>query len=126
MQVLLDTHILLWSVSATKQLPDHICKIISHNENMVFVSIASLWELRIKETIKKINLPANFYTALAPAGYEILPINIKHIQKYGALPMHHRDPFDRMLVAQAIVEQLTFITNDHHCTKYGAQTIFAK
>lgn len=118
MKILLDTHILLWAFADAPRLPRAIRDVIESSETIVFVSLASLWELRIKESIGKIKLPRTFYTAIEPAGYELLPLKSKHIHEYGLLPMHHRDPFDRMLVAQARCEQLTFATDDERLAQY--------
>ncbi len=123
MKVLLDTHTLLWAFANTSRLSKSARRVIESSETIVFVSLASLWELRIKETIGKITLPRTFYTAIEPAGYEILPLKMRHIQEYGQLPMHHRDPFDRMLVAQARCEQLALVTDDQTLAKYDVQII---
>lgn len=123
MKLLLDTHILLWALMDPSRLSQAVRKAIESQETLIYVSLALLWELRIKETIGKITLPNNFYTALEPAGYELLSIKPKHIQEYGTLPMHHRDPFDRMLIAQARCEQLILASEDASIKKYNVATI---
>lgn len=125
MKFLLDTHALLWAVSDPKKLSDEAGECIAESSHVICVSLVSLWELRIKESIGKITLPKNFYKSLTPAGFEMLPINLAHIETYGHLPPHHRDPFDRMLVAQAKVEQLTLVTRDEEIEKYGVNLLKA-
>lgn len=118
MKLLLDTHILVQAFAYPGQLPKPIRMAIESPETIVFASLVSLWELRIKESIGKITLPRAFYSAIEPAGYELLPLKAQHIHEYGHLPLHHRDPFDRMLVAQARCEQLIFASTDAHIARY--------
>lgn len=125
MKVLLDTHALIWAVLAPKNLGDQARAAIGADENVVFVSMASLWELRIKEGVKKIDLPADFYNALPGKGFELLSVSLPHIRELGRLPHHHRDPFDRMLVAQARVEQLILVTRDDEIKKYPVSCLSA-
>ena len=125
MKLLLDTHTLLWAVSAENSLAPQAQKEITAEENIVFVSLASLWEIRIKESLGKIKLPPNFYAGLQPAGFELLPISLGHVDALGKLPHHHRDPFDRMLVAQAKCEQLLLVTRDEEIKKYDVSLLLA-
>ena len=120
MKLLLDTHILLWAVSDPHNLTPKIQQALASEEITVFVSMASLWELRIKESIQKISLPDDFYQQLIPAGYELLPIHLSHIERLGQLPLYHRDPFDRLLIAQALQEKLILVTEDQEIKKYQA------
>jgi PIN domain nuclease of toxin-antitoxin system len=82
-----------------------------------------LWELRIKESLHKIKLPKAFFSSLEPAGYELLPVAIPHVEALGKLPMHHRDPFDRMLVAQALTENLILVTRDKELLRYPVKNL---
>ncbi|MBF0493421.1 MAG: type II toxin-antitoxin system VapC family toxin [Deltaproteobacteria bacterium] len=125
MKLLLDTHTLLWATSDEKKLSTEIRDQIANPGNIVFVSLVSLWELRIKESIKKINLPRHFYQSLIPAGYEILSLTLAHLEAYAHLPLYHRDPFDRMLVAQAKLEQLVLLTRDPELEKYDVHLLKA-
>lgn len=119
MKLLLDTHVLLWSVQALDVAVRPEAKVeICSNENVVLVSIVSLWELGIKVSLGKLNLAPNFFSSFPSFGYEILPITIPHIEELRLLPRHHRDPFDRMLVAQARCEQLILATRDDDIKKY--------
>lgn len=123
MKFLLDTHTLLWALADDKRLSPEAKSTIASEENAIFVSIATLWELKIKESLGKIKLPKNFYREIQPSGYELLNIHINHIEKLGKLPKHHRDPFDRMLISQSIVEELTLITQDQEIKKYKIKTL---
>jgi PIN domain nuclease of toxin-antitoxin system len=122
---LLDTHVLLWSVAGASQLSAPVKQIIESADNVIFVSLISLWELRIKESLGKVTLPKNFYTGLEAAGFELLSMTLKHIQALGFLPLHHRDPFDRMLIVQANIEQMTLITKDDDIQKYDVSLLRA-
>lgn len=119
MNILLDTHVLLWWLQGSAKMTPAASKIISASENTVFVSAVSVWELRIKELIKKVTLPKNFSEVLEHEQFEELKIGIAHAHLAGALPLHHRDPFDRMLIAQAKIEELLFVSHDPVVAKYG-------
>lgn len=125
MKLLLDTHALLWATSDSNALSAEAREHIASEENIVFVSLVSLWELRIKESLQKIKLPSLFYKNLQPAGFELLPLLLSHIEALGRLPLYHRDPFDRMLVAQARCEQLTLVTRDEEIKKYDVNLLLA-
>jgi PIN domain nuclease of toxin-antitoxin system len=91
----------------------------------VFVSAASAWEVSIKAGIGKLRLTASFADGVAQSGFVPLPINLHHAAVAGELPPHHRDPFDRMLVAQARLERLTLVSHDRRLEPYGAAIIWA-
>jgi PIN domain nuclease of toxin-antitoxin system len=118
MQILLDTHVLIWALSDPKKLSPKARSQIESPENLIYVSVASLWELQIKESINKVSLPKDFFQKMEPFGFEILPIKLSHLQYLRKLPLHHRDPFDRMLIAQANCEALTLMTVDQEIFKY--------
>ena len=122
MRVLLDTHLLLWALSRPSKLSPAVRKKIIASE--VYVSAASIWEISIKSAVGK--LAANLIEILAgiePAGFTLLPILGEHAAKVGELPLLHKDPFDRMLVAQASVEPMLLLTNDAALRGYGAFVI---
>lgn len=125
MQILLDTHVLLLALDDPQELNKEVRKIIASEENVVFISVISLWELCIKESINKITLPSGFFDKLQPAGFEILPITIHHLKVLKNLPMHHRDPFDRLIIAQAKADQLTLLSRDVEIHKYKVELIKA-
>ena len=123
MGYLLDTHSLLWALGNPDALSEQARTAIGDANNIVHVSTASLWECAIKESIGKLELPEEFFDAVARAGFEELQIRISHLEIYGGLPMHHRDPFDRMLVAQATAENLTLITRDSKIAGYSVDIL---
>lgn len=117
-RILLDTHLLLWAFAAPERLPIRARKRIDVSE--VFVSAASIWEVSIKASLGKIQADASLLLAeIEPAGFTLLPISGDHAVAVGLLPSIHRDPFDRMLVAQARTEPLILLTNDAALAGYG-------
>ena len=125
MRLLLDTHSLLWALGEPALLSQKAREALNARENIVYVSVVSLWECAIKASLGKLRLPGDFFEALAPAGFEWLPIALPHLNAYVELPMHHRDPFDRMLVAQALHEQLALVTRDQAIRRYAVPVISA-
>ena len=123
MKILLDTHVLVWALSSPERIKPKVQDLLVDTDNIVFVSIASLWELQIKKSLNKISLPDDFISQLQENGFELLDINYKHIAKLDELPLIHRDPFDRMLVAQTIHENLLLVTNDLEIMKYNVKII---
>lgn len=118
LKLLLDTHVLLWAFSDPKKLSSKAQREIESPENIIFVSLASLWEIQIKESINKIKLPKDFFQKIEPTGFEILPISLAHIQNLKKLPLHHRDPFDRMIISQALCEDIVLMTQDKEIAQY--------
>ena len=119
MKLLLDTHALIWSMDDVSRLGTNAHALISDQANEVFVSQASLWEIVIKASLGKLEGDiAKIDAAIDTQGFSRLDITLPHLQALARLPMHHRDPFDRMLIAQAQAEQLTFITDDRHAPLY--------
>ena len=125
MKLLLDTHALLWALADQERLSPNAKRAIISDENLVFVSMVSLWELTIKQGLKKINLPANLFDKLEKEGFETLPLTFGHLNRLQDLPLLHRDPFDRMLVAQAQHEQLTLVTRDEKILEYNVSSLQA-
>lgn len=122
MNLLLDTHTFLWSILSDPRLSGTAVKLILDPNNKLFLSAASYWELAIKISIGKYRLPGPFATDLehqiAENDITILPILIPHAEVVATLPYHHRDPFDRMLIAQAIVEQMPIVGVDSSFDPY--------
>lgn len=112
MSFLLDTHILLWFLENDSKLSDRLREVITNPENLIFVSAISAWEISIKQSLGKLIAPANLEEALRFSRFEVLSMTLAHGIKVADLPLHHKDPFDRMLIAQALVEGLTIITVD--------------
>jgi PIN domain nuclease of toxin-antitoxin system len=117
-RVLLDTRLLLWALSAPSKLPASARRLI--NDADVFVSAASIWEISIKTALGKLSAdPQQVLAALEPAGFLSLPIVGEHAARVLTLPPIHRDPFDRLLVAQALTEPMRLLTNDAVLGGYG-------
>jgi PIN domain nuclease of toxin-antitoxin system len=122
MNLLLDTQCFLWYVMGDSRLPQLLRSYIEDPSNPYRISIASLWELSIKDSIGKLRLDISFHELIheyvIPSGLTILPVSIDHLLELGKLPHHHRDPFDRIIIAQSIVEDLTIVTTDSQFDKY--------
>lgn len=120
MRLLLDTHVLLWVLADSPQI-NQVKPLILSNETEVYISTASWWELAIKIGIGKIDVKLDeIRVAAADSGFIDLPILGLHTQALLTLPMLHRDPFDRMLVAQAVSEPMQLITNDNALSAYSS------
>ena len=124
MNLLLDTHAILWFVAGERELRNDARTAIESAER-TYVSSASIWELAVKHARGRLITPERLPERLRELGFIELALGWEHAQVAGELPMHHRDPFDRMLVAQAIVEQLTIVTRDPMIGRYGVPVIAA-
>lgn len=115
MRFLIDTHILIWFLEGNNLLPKPNRQLITDSQNGIYVSIASLWEIAIKISIGKLTLTnslADIINQLNLENIEILPVTSEHILQVSILPFHHRDPFDRIIISQSIVENMGFISAD--------------
>lgn len=128
MRVLIDTHVLLWAVSGDKRLSRKAHSILSSFENEVFVSAASAWEIATKYRLGKLpdaaELAGNITAIVQQLGFRPLPISLGHAERAGALPGQHRDPFDRMLIAQSQAENLPLVSNERLFDGYGIQRVW--
>jgi len=122
MNLLLDTHALLWWL-ADEELDAAAAGRIADPATLVAVSAVSVWEATIKAGIGKLELPAPLSTVIVDEGFEPLDITVEHAEAIGGLPLHHRDPFDRMLIAQARVENLTIVTRDPAFAAYDVAVL---
>jgi PIN domain nuclease of toxin-antitoxin system len=124
--LLLDTHAYYWFITDSEKLPTSTKEMIETEEH-VFVSIASFWEMAIKESLGKLQLPATIKKLMEDCTeyeFSILPVNGMHLNRIKELPFIHRDPFDRMLICQAQEEDLTIVTVDSNIVKYDVKTIW--
>ncbi|MDF1596909.1 MAG: type II toxin-antitoxin system VapC family toxin [Acidimicrobiia bacterium] len=119
MKLLLDTHILLWWLSDDPALSVEHRAAIADPANIVCVSAATAWEISIKKALGELDAPDDLVSALISSELEQLPITVAHAEAVGQLPPHHRDPFDRMLIAQAQVEDLAVVTGDPVFARYA-------
>jgi PIN domain nuclease of toxin-antitoxin system len=127
MQFLIDTHILIWYLDGNPILPVKIRESIDDENNKVTISIVSLWELAIKLNIKKIETTIKLLEIeayIAQREFKLLSISFKHLNALSTLPSHHRDPFDRLLIAQAIIENMAIITADRQFESYPINIIW--
>lgn len=125
MNILLDTHVLIWALENNPTLSKSAEKAIIDGGNMVFVSAASVWEIGIKMSMGKLEAPDNLIEEIRLHRFTPLPMTFEHAKLAGSLPDIHKDPFDRMLVAQAMLEKLTLITRDRMISEYKIKTINA-
>lgn len=118
MRLLLDTHAFLWWRIDEARLSPEV-RVVVGDADIVYVSLASAWEIAIKTSIGKLRLANPIEQELVASDFEPLPVGLRHIEHVASLPLHHRDPFDRMLVAQCQVERLTLVTADRRLQPYG-------
>jgi PIN domain nuclease of toxin-antitoxin system len=127
MDLLLDTHAFIWFINGDNQLPDKSINLVKKLDNKCHISVASIWEIAIKFSIGKLDLNDKFEEIakiMKQNHIELLPITFEHIQKLLTLDFHHRDPFDRIIISQGLVEKLTIITKDENFPKYNIKTIW--
>jgi PIN domain nuclease of toxin-antitoxin system len=120
--LLLDTHIALWAITDSPKLPRQARDLILDPSSEIFVSATTIWEIAIKRSVGRGNMPVSSVEAsryFAEAGYTILPVTAAHAAATEILPLHHTDPFDRLLVAQAMTEPLKLVTHDAKLAEYG-------
>lgn len=122
-QLLLDTHVFIWWRENSARLNEAARARIG-TATVVFVSVASAWEVAIKSALGKLRLPERFELGVEAAGFEKLPIAFKHAEAVATLAHHHNDPFDRMLVAQALCERLTLVSHDRRFAPYGIEVLW--
>ena len=123
-RLLIDTHMLLWALASPKKLSARARQLIERSD--VYVSAASIWEISIKTALGKLAMDAHqVLEAVDPAGFSLLSVSGEHAADVGDLPLHHRDPFDRLLVAQARSESMRLLTNDEVLRAYGECVIIA-
>ena len=125
MNLLLDSHAALWWISDDPALGPEAVSMIDQADE-VYVSVVTTWELGMKRALGKLQFPAGLSGVLVRAGMTLLPIDVDHAERAPALPMHHRDPFDRMLVAQAQIEALHIVTADDAICHYDVKVIDAR
>lgn len=122
-KVLLDTNVLIWWFRNDSRLTKSLTKLIQKSH--VAVSIISYWEIVIKMQVGKLDMPLKFMEAIDDSGFELLNLNVNHLHSLTELDVHHRDPFDRIIIAQAISENLSIITSDATFEKYPVNIIKA-
>lgn len=127
MKLLLDTHTFIWFVEDDSYLPQKLKLLIEEPQNEIFLSIVSLWEMAIKIQLKKLNINKSINEIInfsIENGFILLPILPEHIIRLSQLEFHHRDPFDRMIIAQGLAEQQKIVGKDITFDKYNANRIW--
>jgi PIN domain nuclease of toxin-antitoxin system len=127
-RALLDTHAFLWWIAGDERLSGRVSQAIADGRNEIFVSAASIWEIAIKARLGRLSIPGDpgkfIGGQIAENSFRGLPIVAGHALRVWELPDHHRDPFDRMLVAQAQVEGLTFVSRDPEVSRYDIEVLW--
>jgi len=127
MNLLLDTHAILWFLNGDKKISERVKKVLSSPSNDKFISIVSLWEIAIKISLGKLSIKtslSDLFRIIEEQGFHFLPLTPEHIICVATLPMSHRDPFDRIIISQAITEELTILTRDENFSGYGVKIIW--
>jgi len=127
MDFLLDTHTFIWFINGDDHLPKKVVDQIENIKNKCFFSIASIWEIAIKTNLNKLRLNIPFDQIrefCTQNNIELLPISFEHIQSQNKLDFHHRDPFDRLIIAQGITEKLTILTKDENFRLYNVKCLW--
>jgi PIN domain nuclease of toxin-antitoxin system len=127
-RLLLDTHAFLWWVDDSRRLSRKARAAIANRDSACYLSLASVWEMAIKVSVDRLKLPSavdRFVSEqMAANAFEALPIDLRHASDVARLPFHHRDPFDRLLVAQALSEALAIVSADPVFAKYGVKRVW--
>ncbi len=123
MRLLLDTHVVLWAVAEPERLSASTRAALIAPRNALYLSAASAWEMEIKRALGKLTTPASFDDELARLRLEELPVRLAHTRLLRELPDHHKDPFDRLLIAQARAESLVLVTADPAIRRYSVRTM---
>jgi PIN domain nuclease of toxin-antitoxin system len=128
MRLLLDTHTFLWFIEGSSNLSDTVKNLIEDQGNQRFLSIASLWEISIKVSIDKLKLDMTITELLKQQVYgnaiELLEIRAEHLDELAKLPFYHKDPFDRLIITQSLVERIPIVTRDSLFERYPVQTLW--
>jgi PIN domain nuclease of toxin-antitoxin system len=122
LSLLLDTHVALWGITADPRLGDEFLERLRHDPD-IFLSPVTLWEITVKRAAGKLDGPPDLAERVRDMGFRELPITQAHGIAAGRLPLHHRDPFDRMLVAQARIEGLSLVTRDRDIRAYDVDVL---
>lgn len=124
MKLLLDTHAALWFLSGDERLGENAKRHLTDDTNRVLLSAAVVWEVAVKRSLGKLVLPEEYLRLLLDAGVQGLAVSVDHAAAVARLPWHHRDPFDRMLVAQASIEGAALVSPDEALRPYGVTLVW--
>jgi PIN domain nuclease of toxin-antitoxin system len=124
LKLLLDTHAALWFLEGGDRLGENAARHITDEANRVILSAAVVWEIAIKRSLEKLVVPEEYISLLLEGGAQPLAVTVDHAAAVERLPWHHRDPFDRILVAQATVEGAAIVSRDERLRPYGIQLVW--
>ena len=124
MKLLLDTHAALWFLTDDDRMGENAMQHLSDDSNQVLLSAAVVWEIAIKRALGKLVVPKEYVSLLLGADVQPLPVSVDHAEAVEELPAHHRDPFDRMLVAQALLEGAAIVSRDEVLRRYGPTLVW--
>ena len=128
MRVLIDTHVFIWYIQTSERLPSSVTAVINDGRNDILLSIASVWEMAIKQSTGKLNLGVPYASFIEEQmrlnNMELLPVRLNHLEVVTTLPFHHRDPFDRLIIAQAMAEDIVLISADSVFSRYPVQRMW--
>jgi PIN domain nuclease of toxin-antitoxin system len=124
MRLLLDANSFVWWVTASPRLTAAVRAVIADRTNEIVVGVGAVWELTIKRALRKLRFPFDFETELRNENFGVLPISFAHLRALDGLPFHHGDPFDRLLIAQALAEGIPIATADRRFAAYGVQIVW--
>lgn len=128
MMCLLDTHTAFWYFEGSSELSATAKAVIEDSDNEIFVSIVSAWEIAIKRSLNRDKTPlcsvTEFFDEVAASGFDLITLEPHHVRPVETLPYHHKDPFDRLLIATAMAEDMTFLTADENAPKYGVKLLW--
>lgn len=124
MRLLIDSHVLIWFGENDPKLSRRARAQLTQASHEAFLSLASIWELSSKASAGRLDLPDPPETMMTNLGFEMLPVELAHLQRMRELPRHHGDPFDRMLIAQALVEDLLLVTSDRDIARYDVPLLW--
>jgi len=127
MKILLDTHAFLWWDSEPEKLSKNALELCQNPENALFLSVASVWEMQVKTQLGKLKIDLRLSDLIRQQeenGIEILSVQVSHVLEIGNLPSHHKDPFDRLLIAQARIEEMVFVSADPIIAQYPVRVIW--
>jgi PIN domain nuclease of toxin-antitoxin system len=123
--MLLDTHLVVWWMAGeASRIGKRALKSLGSEEIEPVVSAVTIWEAAIKRRLGKLDTPGDLLPQIEGAGVELLPVTARHADLVGSLPLHHRDPFDRLLVAQAMLEGLPLVTDDRSMRRYDVEVVW--
>lgn len=123
MRLLLDTHVLIWWLAASPHVPSDVRDVIAAGDNQILVSAVTAFEISTKKSLGKLDAPDDLEKQIEAAHFTALPVTVRHGLEAGRLPWHHRDPFDRLLVAQARCDDLTLVTADRVLLAYDVRRL---